>query len=631
MVDMATFVGAVALGGTINEQSLSGRRHTDKSQRDPALVTVRHSDCWIACEPDSTIHGSSDGHPYSVCQEIGDIVIVADARLDQVDLLRQQVGHGEAGATGAESLTALLATAYRRWGQELPAHITGDFSFVIVDGTTHTVMAARDPFGMRELFYWFAGGQLLFSNRLSLLLEQLGARARINRDALGRYLVSNDPASTLTATFYQDVLRVIPGHVYVFTGGGQVHHRPYWSPGRTGRNEQMGSFGEAADRFRALLFESVRHRITSTGPVALAVSGGLDSTSVACAIDHWAKQGLAVDWEMFSFRYGDDHSVDETPYTNMIAEHIGKPVHYVDVNGLGPLDFLALSLGYDDEPPQYWNDMGYLRLMQAAQALGRRTLLHGQAADSLFTVESVIFALYWRQWRYDKILRTLRSVRPHRRRLVLQELGRQISRELVPLSLRERTMMRRYGASHQWLAEEVWAPIVGQRSPYRHGIPGDDSDLIHAVQTYLTSTWYYPIGTELRQIAHSCGLTVADPYLTRELVEFSMELPVDFLWDTKQRKPLLRQAMQGYLPEQIRTRQTKTLFSRALIDGLRPALDQEKVALADWILVESGYILPIEFRSLIDQFIADPTSLPSSFVLRPVLLEYWVRRHSQFL
>ena len=226
--------------------------------------------------------------------------VVADARLDDraellrklraadPDALRDAEGELHAGA----SAPRLLLAAWRAWGVDAPAHLVGDFAFVLWDAPHRTLFAARDPFGVKPLFVaepTDEPGWIAISNTLPALLEHPGISAESNEAALADHLFWGwvDHERWTHFAHIRQVergswLRVGPQSVKGDVTGGMEETR-YWQlpdPPELRPHRK----GEVVEAFTHLLHQAVADRLpTADHPAVLQLSGGLDSGSIAAA------------------------------------------------------------------------------------------------------------------------------------------------------------------------------------------------------------------------------------------------------------------------------------------------------------------------------------------------------------
>jgi len=226
-----------------------------------------------------------DWHP-SVAETPSCRVIFDGVLYDQDALREQFAEHLPREPTCAD----LVGQAYGRWGEDTIARLKGVFALIIADRSRDLLLCARDPLGIRPLFYAVVNRALLLSPSIETLLGQAGLSSELNRACLVDHLTKRWPAND--ETYFTRVRRVPPGHVMRVVGHDRRLYR-YWSPVPADGLIEWIPDDEVQERFEALLGRAVA-RCLAPGPAGVYTSGGLDSSTLAMvATDLSCAQGSA--------------------------------------------------------------------------------------------------------------------------------------------------------------------------------------------------------------------------------------------------------------------------------------------------------------------------------------------------
>ena len=258
--------------------------------------------------------------PESTLSTLDGVWIVADARLDARASLIRKFDPDERQRLSNISDAELLLHCYRRWGDQCPEHLLGDFSFAVWDPTRRRVFCARDHLGVKPFFYAANTGGLILSNTLECIRAHPGISDALNDLALADFLlfgVIRDPA----VTAFSAVQRLPAGHTLVFEPGSLKIQR-YWFPQWS---ESLGyqRSGDYVDHFRELLQMAVEDRITGEH-TAVLMSGGLDSTAVAAAA-----RKTPTRLKAFTVVYDRLIPDQERRYSSEAATYLNLPVEYL--------------------------------------------------------------------------------------------------------------------------------------------------------------------------------------------------------------------------------------------------------------------------------------------------------------
>jgi asparagine synthase (glutamine-hydrolysing) len=222
--------------------------------------------------------------------------------------------------TDAES----ILHAYEKWGDDCVKHLFGDFAFAIWDDRRQRLFCARDHFGVKPLFYSHTGDTFNFSS----ILNELKVSTTLNEIAIGDYLlfgVNQDQSTTI----FKDIQRLPPGHTLIVENN-QIKIQRYWTPSLPAeiRFRDPDSYVE---RFTELLTRAVTDRL-HTDRVAISMSGGLDSTSLAAiASEHAEVAGFTV-------VYGSLIPDEEHRYSSLAAGHLGIAITHLNADAYSLFD-----------------------------------------------------------------------------------------------------------------------------------------------------------------------------------------------------------------------------------------------------------------------------------------------------
>ena len=211
-----------------------------------------------------------------------------------------------------------ILSAYETWGEDCVKHLNGDFAFAIWDGKK--LFCARDHFGVKPFFYTYIDGKFNFSSTLNDLRP--GVSNTLNETAVGDYLlfgVNQDNSTTI----FKDIQRLPPAHTLT-VANNEIRISRYWTPSPAA--EVRFSDDESyVERFSELLSCAVRDRLR-TDRIAISMSGGLDSTSLAAiASEHAEVAGFTVVYDSLI-------PDEERHYSELAARHLGIQITHLNAD-----------------------------------------------------------------------------------------------------------------------------------------------------------------------------------------------------------------------------------------------------------------------------------------------------------
>lgn len=470
----------------------------------------------------------------------------------------------ELGAQGyyfeTQSDTEVLLAACIHWGDEVVTKLTGMFAFALFDSYNETLFMARDHFGIKPLFYSFWNGGFAFSSEIPPLLDLPEIDREVNPQKLYYYLqfglTDND-----SQTLLRDVQQLPAAH-YFKLNINDLEHRTlerYWQPDIS-RRSNLG-FQDAVTKLRNLFLESVNLHLRSDVPVGAALSGGIDSSAIVCAIRY-----LRPETELHTFTYvADDQDLSEEKWADIVIDHVGAISHKVTAKSSELVSDLNHLIRVQGEPFGSTSIYAQHRIFRLAKEAGIKVMLDGQGADELFAgyagyAGARLASLIW-QVRCISAYRFLKeaSAWPDRDRVMIikRALNYFIPAWLQPFA---RKLVGRELVSDwmnaDWFKERDVKMFLADWKKYGRNCLREE--LLRSLQcTSVPSLLRYE---DRNSMAHSIESRV--PFLNHKLVEFVYSLPEEYLIDTQgSSKSIFRQAMRGIVPDAILDRRDKIGFA----------------------------------------------------------------------
>ena len=536
--------------------------------------------------------------------------IAFDGRLDnRQDLLRQLRTRG---LTADSSDAAFVLEAFHMWGRDGFSRLEGEFALALFDSPGRQLTLARDPVGCRPLYYWSDGQTLVFASEIKAILAHPAVRTKANEDLLADYFLREHlPYDDCGATFFDDVHAVLPGR-RVSVSPGRMTSEGFWdfNPQSVVR---FRSYAEYAERLRELLVQAVNRRLRTPHPVAIAVSGGLDSSVVLCIADDLRKSGaVSAPLLPISVVPNDDRATEETQFIALLETTRRIHIHRVQMGGPGPAVDLETA-AWHSESPRFDDGWCAHRPMFAwAHANGAGTMLTGHWSDQLFFVTGYLSDLFtrfaWKEisshlaeyprWFVDADPAYFSS--RFRRELTRNLSWPRLRAALAPV-IRGRT-----AGARGHLLDPRWGPRA-RRSRARTARSRSAS--AHARDIYqLVRSQSHRLQFESdAKLVATCELDATTPFLDRDVIAYLMSIPGEVQNRDGVPRALLRDAMRGIIPDEIRLRRWRNHDA--------PVLARHNVYISSKERLESAYRLGFFTQPLVVE--------PSTLEL--IGLEMWSR------
>lgn len=487
------------------------------------------------------------------------VVAALDGRIDNRTELLTAIGL-PAGMPDVD----LAVEAYLRWGEGFLQRLVGEFALAIVDSSRGSLLLARDPVGTRPLYVWRSPHELVFGSEIKALLRHPRVHARPDDDLLAYYLLQGTARDNAWSTFFEGVESLPPGYV-LRADSRSVQARVFWDFDVEARL-RLASYGEYVEAFKERFEIAVRRRLSSRHPVGMTVSGGIDSSAVYCQA---IALGGGVDLTALTHAGPAGSPADEVRFVEAIERRWGVEVLRIPLTATDLLGHAAMQTFASEMPwlNEMWSTMA--ASIEVFQGSGVRRYLTGQWGDQVLYEQAYLVDLF-NAGRWGTLARSLREIprwevgMPHRvpARRFLGQLARwNVPRSAVPVL---RQLDRRFVGARRdrpWYTERL--RVHGTAQPPRRVNVGFASASVHARNLYAKlRSKYYVLGHEWdNKINAWHGLETSSPFMDRELLSFVMAVPGEVTNQGGRQRSILRDAMEGIVPDEIRLRRSKADFT----------------------------------------------------------------------
>jgi asparagine synthase (glutamine-hydrolysing) len=511
------------------------------------------------------------------------LAISSDARIDNRAELFAALGLEPPLVTLTDS--DLILAAYAKWGDECAVHLLGDFAFAIWDGRRGTLLCASDPVGVKSFYYYDSPRMFAFASEIKGLLALSEVPCRLNEMRVAEYLVAL--FEDRSGTFYEGIRR-LPGASTLTVTRTRVDCRQYWSLDPK-REMRLSSDQEYEEAFREHFTEAVRCRTRSSFPIGAALSGGLDSSSIACLARNERNEPLHTFSLVFPELPAEDRRViDERSEIQAALDSGGFVPHFIQADRLSPMGQIHRMHFHLDHANFAPNLYLHWAMYDAARTHGVRVFLDGFDGDATVShgferLTELAQKLHWGAlWREATLLsqNQLNGISPIR---IIKEYC------LKPLTPRWAHLAWHLlrGRHRQATGKNILisAPLKQRTDIERRARSILRSQVAWSLRTARELHWQ-----SVTQALYAYGLEISDkataafslegryPFFDRRVMEFCLALPPEQKLAQGWNRWILRRAMAGTLPPQIQWRRTKANlspnFHRRLLDFERDEVER---------------------------------------------------------
>lgn len=562
-------------------------------------ATLRHrgpdgEDCWIGGEAALAFqHSRVTPEAAHERQPLvgGGHAIVFDGRLDNREELLGLLPRRLSRETPDPEL---VLAVWRELGVAAVARMTGDFALAIHDGVTRSLLLATDAIGMRPLYYHRSGDLLLFASEIKALLAHPGVAAVPDDDTLAWLLLSDPAFARPGATCFRGIHGVPPAHLLEVTPARAVLRR-YWDFDPAVARRTVSGHVEG---FRHFFGQAVERRLRSVHPVAVSVSGGLDSSAVFCWADRVDAKAPVIGLTYETRPGTPEH---EGEYLEAVESRARGPIHRIPLRP--EIDPNLASVAWHAEAP-FVDAFGntHRRLRATAGEKGARVLMTGMFGDHLLFDRAYLVDLA-RRFRWLAVAAHLSELprwsedveQGYYRRQFVRDLVRyQLPEPVIDQLRRARRLLPARGIDRTRAFAMDWFPAEfrTRRAPRQGRLRAPRFRAISTRNLYSRIRAPHSVlSLEIQnKLDAAFGLDSANPFLDRDLVAFVLGVPPEVRAHGGIPKYLLREALASVLPEEVRNRRTKADFTNAGNRSLAAALPHIVERVRDGLAARAGYV-----------------------------------------
>jgi asparagine synthase (glutamine-hydrolysing) len=537
----------------------------------------------------------------------------------------------------SNSDTEVILKAYGHWGEKCLHEFRGMFAFAIWDAQRHCLFVARDPMGIKPLYFYHSDRYFIFSSEVRTLLGTGLVPRAIDCAGVVNYLTFGslyDPNTLVEGVF------ALPPGCHLTWENGRVKQRQYWDlvgPNPGARCDHADDAGpekrsEIQSQIAEMLDESVRMQLVSDVPVGVFLSGGIDSSSLVSIL---SRNGVRASTFSIVFR---EEDYSEVEYSRAVAQYFNTDHHEITVSQSDFFAAVAPAIHAMDMPTI--DGINTYFVSERTRTAGVKVVLSGLGGDEMFAGYSS-FRTVPRMERFS----TAWNHMPGAVRSPLANIFAALApssdqnRKLAALARNGGGLVHPYFLSRMLFTPEQQSELLPEMKTNSAAFQRAEQPLTESLSraqsldpvnrvSYLEARCYM-LNTLLRDsdfmsMAH--GLEVRVPLIDHEMARRILALPGSWKLDSGTPKPLLVSALNGQLPEKIVHRRKRgfTLpFEHWLRDALRPVVEESLSKIGEGVL--GTLINERAARGVWKDFLEGRTSWSRPWSL--YVLQCWCQQH----
>ena len=461
-----------------------------------------------------------------------------------------------------DSDTEVLLAAWQAWGRDCLPRLDGMFAFVIYDSSDDTLSCVRDPFGIKPFYFAAGSTYFYFSSDVHALRALLTNASHLNIKSALTYLIRGS-YDTGSDTFISGIEQILPGSFLTVchdaTRRSLIYETKHWYSVDLCKNKQI-NFEQAREQLREEFLSSVSKQLRSDVPIGVALSGGVDSSSIVCAIRYLDQTSPIKTYSYIASGSG----ISEEKWIDIVVDKASLNSHKVQFTEQISLEDLNEFITAHGEPVAGLSFYAEFNVYRLAKASGIKVMLDGHGADEVICgykgypaqrVQSLLechkyidvarFLKSWLAWPDNDVKAAVIAL--------LQGINGALQLRKNGLPFLSSKMEKLIKPEYRRLISDITVPL---------GLVSDKRLLGRALVCKLLD--------ELTKTSCPAQLKGADrsamwqsienrvPFLSPTLVQCALSMPEEFLLSQSgQTKHLFREAMRGIVPDQILDRRDK--------------------------------------------------------------------------
>ncbi len=290
------------------------------------------------------------------------------------ELKAELTGKGHVFRT--ETDVEVILHLYEEYGTDFVNHLNGQFAIALYDDKIRQLLLVRDQIGIAPLFYTIVDSRVVFASEIKAILEYPGVERRLNLKAVDQLM--NFPGIVSPVTFFEGIYSLEGGHMLRILPEQEPENLEYWDLIYDPVEEDRGE-SYYVEKLREMLKEAISRRLVADVPIGFYISGGLDSSVVACYIGKY----LLNSYYSFSAEIGSGE-LDESHFQKIVRDCVKSTHYHTKVAEEEIWDNLAQVIYHTEAAVKESYDVAAFLLSALVEGSPAKAVLTGQGSDEFF-------------------------------------------------------------------------------------------------------------------------------------------------------------------------------------------------------------------------------------------------------
>lgn len=525
-----------------------------------------------------------------------------------------------------KSDTEVILNSYLEWGVDCVNKFNGMWAFAIHDQTKNILFVSRDRLGVKPLYFRLNQNHFMFSSETKAIVSAEN-NTLANRTKAYEYLAYGYNKTNDGETFYEQINELLPGSRIIIENN-QIQYEKYWE--LKSNHSLFISKEDSYEKFTNLFEDALKIRYRSDVPIALLLSGGLDSSVIASTTENLITKGILPQNTIQAYTvHFPNHEHDELEITQAFSKtckHINLNIYTPNIQTItSNIEQLVFDF---DQPVGSFSHIIHNSMMQEIHKDGIKVALNGQGADEAFYgYDKHIFGYFL----LDKLVsgesdfgKQLMAVHHHlgySYKMIFSQMFKALLNKKYASYFRAK-----YSEKNMQCLNKDFVNNAYDHYHYNYDFSLKGKNLINYTleqisNTGLNSILHYEDVSSMRS-----SIEMRSPFMDYRLMEFAFSIPDDLKFDKGTTKKIIRETFGKNLPSNIVNSYKKIGFQSPFLEYMK---DKEFNALIqDTLNSKSFNEKTIWNKKIIRERFQNPEKYPNFPFWRFLNFELWSKSNS---
>ena len=508
--------------------------------------------------------------------------------------------------------TEVILHLYHKFGSGCLKFLNGMFSFSIWDKRNKTLFCARDRFGIKPFYYYVKDQSFYFASEIRALQKIPSFSKSINSRMVKNFIL-NGSLNYANQTFIKDIVELPPSNFLIINFNSRkisIDQKKYYSL-------NIKELKPSLKLFDKLLNDSVKLRLRSDVPIGLALSGGLDSSSLAYYIKKSSSNNKVKTFTAVT----DDEKTDESKYASRVSDFLGLECIKVNVKIKNLSEDLSRVTANLEQPVSGPSIIYHSEVMEQIKKHKIKVMLHGQGADEILAGYNFQRLHLADELRKKKFITFFKE-------LVNNKLNNYSSHQLSTTALGISSIKAALDIGKDFEVENAQKYFSNLKLELPNIKPKNNLSLLkNKLINYIQrDNLPYILQYEDRN-SMACSIESRTPFLDYRLVNYCLNIPSKYLFDSMRGKYILKKCMKNRIPNSIIERK-KVGFSTPRDKILTDFKSDIESSLDSSFLVKNKIIASESLKKLTSKYYKSVVRSDSQLLWRVIAAEEWIKQNS---